>query len=324
MSTAFLFCTEKPIEASSVLLAQSIRDLGKSLADSPMYSFQPRSGYEISPWVNEAFKRLKVEHITEPLNKKYTDYPPGNKPFAAAFAEKNLPHDQYIFCDSDKLVVNDLSSALVREGYDIAVRPTHGKGVACYDENDPNMEYWGEIWDDFDLAVPKIRVETTKTMENIIGYWNSGLLVVTRQSGIFTKWKEMLEHIKDKPIIPAANTFYLDQIALAAVLHGRPSKVQSLPLGFNYPIHRHFLGELPPKNIVHKMEKLYTVHYHGLIRDPFFVSMFNSFENSKPIAQWFYEQIKRYNIEPHCQPFRRSYLQSRMYLYRALKKYNLR
>ena len=324
MSVAFLFCTEKPIEVSSVLLAQSIRDLGKTMADSQMYSFQPRPGYEVSPWVNQAFKRLNVEHITEPLNKNYSEYPPGNKAFAAAFAEKNFPHDQYIFCDSDKLVVNDLSNALVKDGYDIAVRPTHGKGVACSDEKDPNMEYWREIWNDMGIPVPQIRVETTKTIENIIGYWNSGLLVVTRKSGIFTEWMEMLKHIKDKPIEPAANTFYLDQIALAAVLHKRPSRIQPLPLGYNYPIHRHFLGELPPKNIVHQIDRLFTVHYHGLIRDPFFLNMFNSFEGSPPIKNWFREQINRYNIKPHCQPYYRSYLQLRMFLYRFLKKHNLR
>lgn len=324
MSIAFLFNTEKPIEVSSVLLAQSIRDLGKTMADSPMYSFQPRPGYEISPWVNQAFKRLNVEHITEPLNIKYSDYPPGNKAFAAAFAEKNLPHDQYIFCDSDKLVVNDLSDALVREGYDIAVRPTHGKGVACSDDKDPNMEYWREIWSDMGIPVPQIRVETTKTIENIIGYWNSGLLVVTRKSGIFTEWMEMLKHIRDKPIEPAANTFYLDQIALAAVLHKRPSRVQPLPLGYNYPIHRHFLGELPPKNVVRQIDGLFTVHYHGLIRDPFFLNMFNSFEGSTPIKDWFREQINRYHIKPHCQPYYRSYLQLRMFIYRLMKKHNLR
>lgn len=324
MSTAFLFCTEKPIEVSSVLLAQSIRDLGGSMANSPMYSFQPRQGFEVSPWVKAAFKKLNVEHITEPLNKKYMDYPPGNKAFSGAFAEKNLPHDQYIFCDSDKLVVNDLSSALVRDGNDIAVRPTHGKGVACFDRNDPNMEYWHEIWQELGITEPEIRVKTTKTLEDIFGYWNSGLLIVTRKSGILTAWKEMLEHIRDKPIEPAANTFYLDQIALAAVLHSRPSRVQPLPLGFNYPIHRHYLGELPTENIVRHMKGLFTVHYHGLIRDPFFLSMFNTFQGNTEIRRWFREQIKHYKIKPHCQPYRRTYLQSRMYIYRLLKKYNLR
>ena len=324
MDTAFLICSEKPIETSSLLLVQSIRDLGGSLANSPIYSFAPRQGYNVSPWVNDAFKRLKVEHITEPLNTKYPDYPPGNKPFAAAYAEKHFTHDQFIFCDSDKLVVNDLSAATDLDGHEIAVRPTHKRGVACVDLDDPNMIYWADIWKELGVVEPKIRVDTPVGKENVFGYWNSGLIVVSRKSGILSQWKEIMEVIRDRPMEPASGAFYLDQIALAAALHTRPSKVKTLPLGYNYPIHRHISGETPADSMVHHMKDLYSVHYHGLIRDPFFLNMFDSFSGNSEIKKWFSDQIRQYKIQPHCDVYKRTYLQLRMAIYRILVKLNLR
>ena len=324
MDTAFLICTEKPIEVSSVLLVQSIRDLGGSLANSPIYSFAPRHGYDISPWVRNAFKSLQVNHITEPLNIKYPDYPPGNKPFAAAYAESHLSHDKFIFCDSDKLVLNDLSGSTELGEYEIAVRPTHKKGVACTNLNDPNMVYWADIWKELGIVEPEIRVNTPVGQENVFGYWNSGLIVVKRNSGILSQWKQIMEIIRDKPMVPASNAFYLDQIALAAALHTRPSKVKLLPLGYNYPIHRHISKETPADNMVQHMKDLYSVHYHGLIRDPYFLNMFNSFDGNSEVKRWFKDQVDKYKIEPHCDVYKRSYFQIKMAIYKLLVKLNLR
>jgi hypothetical protein len=294
------------------------------MSNSPIFSFQPRPGYEISQWALNALKNLEVEHISESLNTKYPEYPQGNKPFAGAYAEDQLPYDNFIFLDSDKLVVNDLSDAVKLETFDIAVRPTHGKGVACVNLDDPNIKYWSEIWHDLGIVEPAIRVVTTVGREDVYGYWNSGLLVVKRRSGILSQWRNTLEMIRDKPIEPASSTFFLDQIALAVVLHSRPSKVKTLPPGYNYPIHRHFLKEMPKDRMLTHMNELYTVHYHGLIRDPFFINMFDGFEESIEIKKWFFEQIQRYKVEPHHRLFKRSYLQLRMALYRTLKRHNLR
>lgn len=324
MSTAFLICTEKPIEKASLMLVQSIRDLGGTLADCPIYSFQPRPGYEVSQWVLDRFKTLQVEHITEPLNRKYSRYPQGNKPLAGAFAEANFPHDNFIFCDSDKLIVNDLSSALDLHDKDIALRPTHGKGIGCEDSDDPNTRYWTELWKELGIVEPQIRVETTVGRENIFGYWNSGLIIVKRDSGILGQWKQLFELVNERPIEPAAGTFFLDQIVLAAALHTRPQKVATLPIGFNYPIHRHYLGEMPADLMVNRTQDLYSVHYHGLIRDPFFLNMFDSFTESSNLKQWFQEQVYRYKIHPHDQVIKRSFLRLKMLNYRFMKKHNLR
>lgn len=318
---AFLLCAERPIELQAALLVQSIRDFGGSLAKAPIYSFQPRSGYEVSPSIRRLFDELEVEHSTRPLNRKYADYPPANKPIVCAYAEMNLPHDRFVLCDSDTLILNDIGGAVEKLlSCDIAIRPTHKKGIGYRDCSDANYDkYWHALWRELKLSGPRVTVETTIGGETIAGYWNSGFAIVKREAGIFSKWNELLELVRERPIEPAASVFYLDQIVLAAALHSLPVNIETLPLGYNYPIHRHVAEELPSGRRVDTIRSLKSIHYHGLIRDPYFINMLDSVDGGDEQRAWLLEQVKRFKIPPHYPGSVRNYRKLKRYIGRILK-----
>src|SRR5271165_7096103 len=102
----FVICTEPAFERKSVLLVRSIRRFAGLLSTAPVYSFSPREGSTISPWVMAEFSRLGVEHSAIVLNQRYTSYGVYNKPFVCAYSERQINADVLIFLDSDQVIFN--------------------------------------------------------------------------------------------------------------------------------------------------------------------------------------------------------------------------
>jgi hypothetical protein len=75
MSIAFIICTEPGrLENQSVLLAQSIREFGGKLKDTPIYSYHPRSGNGLTEQTLAKFSALQVQHQQIELNTEFADY----------------------------------------------------------------------------------------------------------------------------------------------------------------------------------------------------------------------------------------------------------
>ena len=121
-SLSFIICTERGyLEPMSVLFAMSLRTFGGALSSAPVFSFQPRPGYQISEETHRALADLDVEHHEILLNTRYSNDPLANKPLTAAFAEKELNHEYLVFADSDQIILNEPSALCLPAGFDVGL-----------------------------------------------------------------------------------------------------------------------------------------------------------------------------------------------------------
>lgn len=292
---AFVICTEAGrLERQSLVLAQSIRTFAGKLRNAPIYSFQPRAGYAISPFTAGEFARLGVIHRDDVLNERYSDYPLANKPLVAAFAERMLSEEFLVFVDSDMVFFQEPARLLLDAGIDVAVRPVDIKNVGTDGKSDENQDYWARLAAEF--QIPSFCwVTTTVDRQQILGYWNSGLVSVRRATGIFTAWKENIETAFALGMLPP-KPYFLDQCVLAAAIHALGVAVVELPPSYNYPLHLHH--RIPEPSRITSFRRITSAHYHGLFEAsnwPSTPSRSHPMRWYSPRARWLAKQLQHYD-----------------------------
>ncbi len=291
---AFVICTEAGrLECQSLVLAQSIRTFAGKLRNAPIYSFQPRAGFAISPFTAAEFARLGVIHRSDVLNERYRDFPLANKPLVAAFAERVFPEEFLVFVDSDKVFFQEPARLLLDAGVDVAVRPVDVKNVGTDGKSDENHSYWARLAAEFQIS-SFCRVTTTVDRQQILGYWNSGLVSVRRSAGIFTAWKENFETALSLDMLPP-KPYFLDQCVLAATIHALGVAVAELPPSYNYPLH--LQDRIPELSRITSFRRMTSAHYHVMFETSNWPSMpsgSNPMRWYSPRARWLAKQLQYY------------------------------
>jgi hypothetical protein len=297
-SIAFLICTEAgPIEDYSLLLVESIRKFGGSLKDAPIYSFEVRNTPEISQKTSKALKALDVVHVREFLNNKYPDFAFANQPCLGTWAEENLDADILVLLDSDQILFNEPEEFLLPSEYDIGVRPVFIKNVGSEGQNDPNEEYWQKL---YEIVGTKNNMFVTSTVDqkNIRAYWNGGLVVVKRNLGLFSNWKNNLEKVMESKIQPRnGGIFYVSQTTMAATICAMTEKVWTLSPQYNYPISLH--NRVPESEQIRSFDNLVSIHYtnsnkfrdNGLDKS---LASLNNLDRSSQKYKWLFEYLAKH------------------------------
>lgn len=266
MTRTFIICTEPAIERQSILFAESLRTFGGSFANDRIMSFAPRPGISISAATDRALKRWSVEHVDRSDNVEWAKHPTINKVFACALAEEAADTDVLIFADSDIIVLNP-PSLLGLENADVAVRPVGARriGVTSLEDNEgAEVEYWRRL---YALAGVKKRetVHTTVTDEEILAYWNTGVVAVRRSLGLFQRWRDLLEQSTRAGIYPRSGQRFVDQTTFAATLLAAEGLCRlDLPPSYNYPGHRH--NSLPSRLRKRSLSNIAMLHYHKVFQ----------------------------------------------------------
>lgn len=291
---AFVICTEAGrLERQSLVLAQSIRTFAGKLRNASIYSFQPRAGFAISPFTAGEFTRLGVIHRDDVLNERYRHYPFANKPLVAAFAEQLFSEEFLVFVDSDMVFFQEPARLLLDAGVDVAVRPVDIKNVGTDGKSDENQRYWAQLAAEFQIPC-FCRVTTTVDRQEILGYWNTGLVSVRRSAGIFTAWKENFKTAYALGILPG-DPGYLEQSILAATIQALGVAVAELPPRYNYPLH--LQERIPAPTRITSFRRMTSAHYHDLFEASNWPSMprhANPMRWYSRRAWWLAKQLQRY------------------------------
>lgn len=259
---AFLLCTEKgELEIKSLLMVESLRIWGGRLANSHVYSFAPRFEMRPSSKTIKELKSMKVKLIDNVLNEKYINYPLANKPLVCAWAEENLDYEVLIFVDSDMVFFNEPIELVLRDDYDVAVRPVDKKRIGSDGDSDSNSDYWCELYKICGVK-DKSYVRTTVEQSRILSYWNSGLIAVRREKKIFQAWRDNFIKVIANELSPDDGPFFIEQSVFAATVSAITNRVWILSPNYNYPIN--LPAHETPGRRYRSLGSITSIHYHKM------------------------------------------------------------
>ncbi|MCC5866479.1 MAG: hypothetical protein JJU31_15255 [Wenzhouxiangella sp.] len=262
-SLEVIICTEAgPLEAMSMLLVASIRRLATPFSKVAISSYAPRPGREVSRETRKFFESHNVDHIEKALNLEFAEYPLANKPLACAYHEQNSQADQLLFLDSDTMFLRSPDESVFKGSFDARLNPVDYRNIGTnpdFSEGDP--EYWRSV---YELLGVEGRRTVSCTLERatILEYYNSGMVLVDRNQGIFSRWLDNFRRVWSADIVPSQGNFFIEQSVLSATLSQMEADVHMLGKDCNYPVAGYanrWRGWYPfsLKNVTH-------MHYHKL------------------------------------------------------------
>ena len=258
-----IYCIEKGnLERLTLLSIASIRKFGGDLNYFDIYCLQPRSAFPISNDTKRKLGEFDVTFIDEPLNKAHKYYGQANKPIVCEYMTDNYTYDQYLFLDSDTLILADPTKYLSKSS-DIVLGPVNTKGVGITDMDDAQSDYWQALYKKAGVDHENIPImETVATKEKIFSYWNSGVILFNGQHTLGYEWRKLLHEVLSERIYPNEGMFFTEQTCLAAVLLKGKHSVGVLSVNCNVPILRknfERLKEIHPISIVHHYNNIHLL-----------------------------------------------------------------
>jgi hypothetical protein len=258
-----------------MLLVESIRAFGRSLAHQPIWCLLPE---------NEGFPRLwrsrlddlGVELIPYRPNAEAGDFFFSREVAALAVAEARAEGATSILCWMDRgtVMLGEPADFLLPGRFGLAYRPVHHALIASR-YNEPLDPFWSRIYRE--CQVPQERVFPMKThveTTRIRPYLNAGILVTRPERCLFRTWREEFFRLYRQT---AFEEFYRNDrryeiFMHQAVLSGLvlreflPDQLLELPPSYNYPLH--LFTEDATEGRPGKLEDLVTFRHEGFFTEP--------------------------------------------------------
>ena len=278
-TTSFVLCIEdNAIRDQALLLCRSIRRFAGRYRDSPILAYAPRPGLGIDAATRRALEDMRVQYIDEPLNTRCTEYPPANRVFAGAHAERHSNADFLIVLDSDTVW---LEEPQLPEDADVAVRPVDSKGSATRGSGDRFEDYWATLAQMCGTSLDRLpSMRSTIGNEQIRASYNAGFTIVRRQLGILSRCADVfaasvtagMRPYRGAGIDIVASTGRVgvdgseywgsSQAALTLAIWATTDRVVHYPDWYNVPLHLVASeGEIDPRWLVRPPVHL---HYHWM------------------------------------------------------------
>lgn len=253
---AFLLCVESGrLESETLLAVESLRRWGGAWAESPVYAFAPREGFDPGPETIERLEALDAHFVGERLVDRFEEYPTFNKVAVSAWAERELDHEVLVFTDSDTVFIGE-PAELAPGDWLAACRPVDRR-IAGSKGKGKGEPFWGKMYAELGVRErPFVRTVVGKT--EVRAYWNSGLLAARRSAGLFGAWERALERLFDAEIVQKRWPHFMDQLSWAGVTADVHDRVRVLSDAYNYPL-RHRLALGPASE--YELEQIVHMHY---------------------------------------------------------------
>ena len=277
---AYVACIESGVlERQALLLFESIRAFGGSLADCPIYALAPRAGLGVGRVTRDRLESLRVEYIDTVLNTECVEYGSTNRVAAAAHIEETKAHEILVVLDSDTLVLREPAAFRLPRDVDVAVRPVDYKGICTTGADDPYDAYWRKLCEICGVRydeIPDVRSYVDEV--RVKASYNGGLVVARRERGILRRWWQFFQasvraglrpraeavafRSSTGPVAaPASRMWGSNQAALSLALWSTTRRALTLEPTYNYPLHAHdALGSRGARDF----NQLVHVHYHWL------------------------------------------------------------
>jgi hypothetical protein len=253
-TASFVLCIENNgIREQALLLCRSIREYAGRLRDAQILAYAPRPGLGIDAATLRQLEELRVEYVDAPLNTTCPEYPPANRVFAGAHAERCSSAEFLIVTDSDTVWLDEPELPL---DADAAVRPVDAKGSATRGPGDRFEAYWERLAEVAGITLDRLpMVRSTIGDERIRASYNAGFTIVRRRLGILTRCAELfsasvgegLRPYRDSGVHIVASTGRVgregseywgsSQTALTLAIWASTDRVLHYPDWYNLPLH---------------------------------------------------------------------------------------
>ncbi|UXX81110.1 hypothetical protein N7E81_08350 [Reichenbachiella carrageenanivorans] len=303
-TTVIICCEKGDLENQSILFVRSLRKFGGDFKKSRVLCFCPRPHRTPTNHTLKLLEKEEVEIITKNLNPQYSDYGFGNKPLICGYAERNFPSRNYVFFDSDQLILKEPTILKSLSPTDTFLLPVDKKGVGSTG-SDETATFWKNLHNHFNIKQPR-KLKTTVTNTSIWNYWNAGLLPVVGNKEIYSQWQETFEEMMGNKMFPSGNKTFTDQISFSLAVQQLEINIDQLPIGYNYPIQDHF--NTCEENKILNVASAHTLHYHRSFKTP---SKANKaiFQllSEHPQYNWFMDQFQKVHLYPRPFTYRLKY-----------------
>ncbi|HEY6926908.1 MAG TPA: hypothetical protein VI653_25705 [Steroidobacteraceae bacterium] len=235
-SATFVLCVESGyLEGQILLVLDSIRRFGGSLADAPVLVVTPRYGPSLTRATLRGLDRLGARHLYRDMRSHWDWYPYMNKGLAAQLAEEQVQTEQVLWLDSDVILVAEPTSLVLRPGEDFACCAVD-KNAGTSGPDDPNEAYWLALAQHFGITLERLPwVQTEFDKLRVRMRLHSGVYAFRRGSGLGRRLAEDMESMLASRIAFSRTLpFPGDDVALAFSVTRLNLRWRLLPMSCNY------------------------------------------------------------------------------------------
>ncbi|RKZ57933.1 MAG: hypothetical protein DRR08_17735 [Candidatus Parabeggiatoa sp. nov. 2] len=259
MKYCFVFiCQQGELEIKSMLLATSLKRYLRGDYELVAALPQPESRWgTVSAKTRTLMQTLGIRSV--PITNGIDEnYPIGNK---VACLGIDTPAEKIVFLDSDILCLRELSPDTV------FAAPFNAKpaDLATFTQN---IALWQQVYDLFNLPLPKERVISSTSGELMLPYFNAGVIAVQNGRNLGPVWEKCCRRIDAEPSITNKRP-WLDQIALPIAVKQLNLNYNCFDERFNFPAHLKPLKSKIPSNLPLERISLLSTREAGGFSLPF-------------------------------------------------------
>lgn len=261
---AIVCCIESgPLEAQTVRLAESVRRFGGGLSDAPIVAIRPRRGPSLASSTRQALHRLEVELIEHVTNTEFAWQHYSNKILALLAAEETVQAQQYIWLDSDVMVLAEPEAMWLGPEEDfVACAPDKG-GLGSTGPTDIRDGPWRRACDVLGIAIDGLPWVTTFTEHTRIRFYvNSGVFAYRGGAGFAQAYVEdCFKYLRARKSKSHSEVHFMDQIVIGLTVHRLGLRWRLLPHSCNYGCYSKLLHWVDARELAAAQ----ILHYHDMM-----------------------------------------------------------
>ncbi len=234
-------------EINTILLVESIRAFGGSLACAPIWCMVPEHGKALSESFRARASALNIDLKPFEARPEIVRFFFAADIEAAALAESLAigKANPLIWLSSNTLILHEPSEFILPENKNLGYRPVHHTNVGSLYDN-PLDEFWSLVYQSCGVREDQVFPMRTHVDKNIIRpYFNAGILVTRPEYGLFRRWKDTFLGTYREPrfveLYKKDNRYhiFMHQALLSGIILSSLSKnaIYELPPTYNYPLH---------------------------------------------------------------------------------------
>lgn len=282
----FVTCIESgPLETQVLRMVESLRLFGGRFADCPMWAIKPRFGPPLTRATHREFARLKIDYRRTSRNDAHRWYAYINKTRALMLAEEQVPTEFVGWLDADLLFTGEPDQLTPNADEDITACSSDNAGGTT-GPGDLCEPFWQAACEAIGITLDDLPwVTTEREGDRIRLYWNSGVFVFRRGTGLAAEHDRCSTRLLDVQLGSAVTgVFFTEQYALSLAAAKLKLRHRQLPHCHNYEmgsaIHAPWYRE-------EKLRAARIVHYHDCMWPAFWPTFLECLRATHPqVAEW--------------------------------------